>query len=363
MKDALFTEETTEEDLMLAQAHARRALARGHRRGAGAALSRAAAVAGRHSRSRPGRRPVRDDDRGREKRARATARARRRSRGRTAAETGQIIAASSGMAEGSVWFRAAIGRKKNAEARWLLPMICRRGGIDKQDIGAIRIMDTTTEFEISGDAAESFAAMIKRPDKEDNIRIEAMAEAPQAQAPQEKRVLSATPRSRRSGARRSPERSFPRRARAEAARQASGRKRAGLCQGAGLRQEKEICAQARLRRKPPEDRSAAGKPAFGKKKKKKFAPDPVDDRLLVIDELAGRTDRPMIESRLMSKMMIDRRSLLALIGGVLTPIDASRLHLFPAHQDHRAVRARRLGRHHRASDRQADRGARPGNRL
>src|SRR5665213_1498053 len=47
------------------------------------------------------------------------------------------------MAEGSVWFRAAIGRRKNAEARWLLPMICRRGGVEKQDIGAIRIMDTT----------------------------------------------------------------------------------------------------------------------------------------------------------------------------------------------------------------------------
>ena len=29
--------------------------------------------------------------------------------------------------------------------------------------------------------------MIRRPDKEDNIRIEAMAEAPQGQAPQEKR--------------------------------------------------------------------------------------------------------------------------------------------------------------------------------
>ena len=29
--------------------------------------------------------------------------------------------------------------------------------------------------------------MIRRPDKEDNIRIEAMSEAPQAQAPQEKR--------------------------------------------------------------------------------------------------------------------------------------------------------------------------------
>ena len=92
------------------------------------------------------------------------------------------------MAEASVWFRAAIGRKKNAEARWLLPMICRRGGIDKHDIGAIRIMDTTTEFEISERVAESFAAKVRRPDKEDNIRIEPLADAPRGEAPQEKQA-------------------------------------------------------------------------------------------------------------------------------------------------------------------------------
>jgi ATP-dependent RNA helicase DeaD len=91
------------------------------------------------------------------------------------------------MAEGSVWFRAAIGRKKNAEARWLLPMICRRGGVDKHDIGAIRIMDTTTEFEISKEAAESFAVKIRRPDKEDNIRIEPMTGAPTGPPPREQR--------------------------------------------------------------------------------------------------------------------------------------------------------------------------------
>ena len=90
------------------------------------------------------------------------------------------------MEEGSVWFRAAIGRRKNAEARWLLPMICRRGGIEKQDIGAIRILDTTTEFEISARVAESFAVKIRRPDKEDNIRIEALAAAPPEQAASEK---------------------------------------------------------------------------------------------------------------------------------------------------------------------------------
>jgi ATP-dependent RNA helicase DeaD len=65
-------------------------------------------------------------------------------------------------------------------------MICRRGGIDKHDIGAIRILDTTTEFEISKTAAESFAAKIRRPDKEDNIRIEPLAGAPQDQAPSDR---------------------------------------------------------------------------------------------------------------------------------------------------------------------------------
>ncbi|GKQ51678.1 DEAD/DEAH box helicase [Bradyrhizobium sp. Ce-3] len=87
-----------------------------------------------------------------------------------------------GIEEATVWFRAAIGRRKNAEARWLLPMICRRGGIDKRDIGAIKISDTTTEFEIAARVADSFALKIKRPDKEDSIRIEPLADAPQRQA-------------------------------------------------------------------------------------------------------------------------------------------------------------------------------------
>lgn len=86
------------------------------------------------------------------------------------------------MAEGSVWFRASIGRQKNAEARWLLPMICRRGGIQKGDVGAIRIYGAHTEFEISGQAAEQFSTNLKRPDKEDNIRVEALPAGPQGEA-------------------------------------------------------------------------------------------------------------------------------------------------------------------------------------
>jgi len=83
------------------------------------------------------------------------------------------------MGEGSMWFRAAIGRQKNAEARWLLPMICRRGGIEKNDIGAIKIYDANSEFEIAAGAVEKFLVMVKRPDKEDNIRIEPLPNGPE----------------------------------------------------------------------------------------------------------------------------------------------------------------------------------------
>jgi ATP-dependent RNA helicase DeaD len=73
------------------------------------------------------------------------------------------------MSGGSMWFRVSAGRQKKAEARWLLPMICRRGGIEKNDIGAIRIYEHHSEFEISAEAAEKFQAKIKRPDKEQHV--------------------------------------------------------------------------------------------------------------------------------------------------------------------------------------------------
>jgi len=175
MKDVLFTEETSLDDLALAQA----LLAERSAEDIAAALARLYRA----------RLPSPEDIIDPGERSGKPERARHRSeegddRAKPRSKAGK--ASKHGMAEGSVWFRAAIGRRKNAEARWLLPMICRRGGIDKRDIGAIKIMDTTTEFEISQRVAESFAAKIKRPDKEDSIRIEPMADAPQRQeAPKE----------------------------------------------------------------------------------------------------------------------------------------------------------------------------------
>ncbi len=195
LKDTLFAEETTADDLVLARAM----LAERSPEDIAAALARLyrARLPSPEDILDPGQGTNRGTGKGtaqgtfRSRDDRARDREVRPARGEDRAGGARPKPGKSspgrGMADGSVWFRAAIGRRKNAEARWLLPMICRRGGIDKQDIGAIRIMDTTTEFEISARAADSFAAMIKRPDKEDNIRIEAMTDAPQRQAPAESR--------------------------------------------------------------------------------------------------------------------------------------------------------------------------------
>lgn len=77
--------------------------------------------------------------------------------------------------EDTVWFTINLGRNKNAEARWLLPMICRRGHLTKQDIGAIRIFDRETRFEIVRAAADRFLAAIAKAEV-DGVEIELLAE-------------------------------------------------------------------------------------------------------------------------------------------------------------------------------------------
>ena len=56
----------------------------------------------------------------------------------------------------SVWFSLSVGRKQKAEARWLLPMLCRAGDLEKRDIGAIRIQPNETYLEIAADCAKQF---------------------------------------------------------------------------------------------------------------------------------------------------------------------------------------------------------------
>ena len=56
----------------------------------------------------------------------------------------------------SKWFRVDVGRDQKAEARWLLPMLCKAGDITKREIGAIRIQDSETFVEISAPAVNGF---------------------------------------------------------------------------------------------------------------------------------------------------------------------------------------------------------------
>jgi ATP-dependent RNA helicase DeaD len=56
-----------------------------------------------------------------------------------------------------VWFRVDIGRERNADPRWLLPLLCRAGAVTRAEIGAIKIFDRDTRFEIAAEFADQFA--------------------------------------------------------------------------------------------------------------------------------------------------------------------------------------------------------------
>ena len=69
--------------------------------------------------------------------------------------------------EETVWFRMDVGRRLNADPRWLLPLICRRGHVTKSEIGAIRIAPDETMFEIPRGLAHRFMDALKRTEGED----------------------------------------------------------------------------------------------------------------------------------------------------------------------------------------------------
>jgi ATP-dependent RNA helicase DeaD len=76
--------------------------------------------------------------------------------------------------DGGTWFRLNIGRGNNADPKWLLPMLCRRGGVSRQDIGAIRIFQRETKVQIRQEAAQGFAKAV-RGTETGGIRIEPLA--------------------------------------------------------------------------------------------------------------------------------------------------------------------------------------------
>ncbi|WP_296039117.1 DEAD/DEAH box helicase [uncultured Agrobacterium sp.] len=80
----------------------------------------------------------------------------------------------------SAWFTLSVGRKQNAEPRWLIPMLCRFGKLTRQDIGAIRMQQTETYVELAADAVDRFeSALGKDMTLEKGIRVKAMEGKPE----------------------------------------------------------------------------------------------------------------------------------------------------------------------------------------
>jgi hypothetical protein len=66
-----------------------------------------------------------------------------------------------------MWYRVNVGHAQGADPRWLVPVICRRGRLEKRDIGSFRILEHETHFEVGPWAAGRFEAFAWRPDRKD----------------------------------------------------------------------------------------------------------------------------------------------------------------------------------------------------
>ena len=78
--------------------------------------------------------------------------------------------AAPGQMENGVWFRLNVGRERNADPKWLLPEICRQGELTKKDIGAIRVFEMETLFQVAPEAAPKFTILVSER-KKGGVRI------------------------------------------------------------------------------------------------------------------------------------------------------------------------------------------------
>ena len=100
--------------------------------------------------------------------------------------------------EDTVWFRMDIGRRRNADPRWILPLICRRGHITRNEVGAIRIGPNESYFQIPRAIADRFSDALARTagdgDDGENILIEASATGPRDAARENRKGHRPAPR-------------------------------------------------------------------------------------------------------------------------------------------------------------------------
>jgi ATP-dependent RNA helicase DeaD len=92
--------------------------------------------------------------------------------------------------DGSVWFKLNVGRRNNADPKWILPLLCRRGGVTKNDIGAIRIAANETHVGIAAAAVAKFTKAIAQPghDEDNDVEIVQANGPPREAARENKRM-------------------------------------------------------------------------------------------------------------------------------------------------------------------------------
>ena len=94
-----------------------------------------------------------------------------------------------------VWFSLSVGHEQSAEARWILPMLCRWGHVTKGDIGAINIQRTETHVELAPGCVDKFVEAIG-PDRtvEKTIIVTRLDGTPKSSHEKPRRKPSGAPR-------------------------------------------------------------------------------------------------------------------------------------------------------------------------
>jgi ATP-dependent RNA helicase DeaD len=85
----------------------------------------------------------------------------------------------------TVWFRILLGREKKADPKWLLPLLCRRGEVTRDEIGKIVVLPGETRFEVARRAAAGFAKAARKPvtGRTPDARIEPLRDGGPARGP------------------------------------------------------------------------------------------------------------------------------------------------------------------------------------
>ncbi|GHD16963.1 DEAD/DEAH box helicase [Tianweitania populi] len=83
----------------------------------------------------------------------------------------------------SIWISLSVGRKQNAEPRWLIPMLCKAGKLSKSDIGQIKLQQDESLVQLEAQAGNRFLQALGNRTLERGITARAIEGTPDFGAP------------------------------------------------------------------------------------------------------------------------------------------------------------------------------------